>query len=81
MIRTPEFIMVFIGPIVGSVAAVIFMMIVSESRMRKVVAAGLATAALAMQFVPALEVHFLIPLFIQLGLCAWVGLYWQLNSE
>jgi riboflavin transporter FmnP len=81
MIRTPEFIMVFIGPMVCSVAAVIMLVIVSESRARKVVAMGLAVAALAMQFVPALEVHFLIPLFIQLGLCGWIGLYWQLNSD
>jgi hypothetical protein len=41
----------------------------------KILAAGIALAAIAMQFVPALRVHFLIPFLMEITVAIWGMLY------
>jgi hypothetical protein len=42
-------------------------------------AVTLDAASIVLQFVPALKVHFLIPLGIQLLVCICFAIYWQAN--
>ena len=45
----------------------------------KVLAATLVIVSVALQFGLPKHVHFLIPLAIQLVVCGWMALFWQMN--
>ena len=73
--------MIFLFPLVFSVAAVGYFIIVGDyGPITLGIAVLLEAASIAMQFVPALRTHFLIPLFIQLGICIWFLFDRQLNG-
>lgn len=41
--------------------------------------AALTIAALVLQFGFAFQVHFIMPLLLQLAVCVWTLIYWKLD--
>lgn len=66
----------FLLPLGLSVAATIYFLISDEiGLVGKGIAFGLTGVSILLQIVPALEVHFLIPLAMQLIVCFWLVLF------
>ncbi len=45
----------------------------------KMLAATMVVVSVGLQFGLADHVHFLVPLAIQLVICGWMALFWQIN--
>ncbi|MSR57438.1 MAG: hypothetical protein EXS05_07180 [Planctomycetaceae bacterium] len=58
--------MIFLFPLALSVIGVLFFLTADVEWKWKILAALLVVVALVLQFVPALDVHFLVPLAIQI---------------
>ena len=69
---------IFLFPLAFAVAGTIFILINEDfGRVAKAVAVTLTGGSIALLFVPA--VHFLIPLAMQLLVCIWLALYFQMQ--
>lgn len=71
--------MIFLFPLVLSVVGVLFFLTTDVDWYWMLLAAGLVALSLALQFLPPLDVHFLIPLGIQIVVCLWMAVYWKLE--
>ncbi len=70
----------FILPmVVGLVGSAYFVFFTEEDWKWKVLAAGIMAASLLLQFVPALQVHFIIPVILQTAVAIWMIIYWKLD--
>jgi hypothetical protein len=71
--------MIFLFPLALSVVGVLFFLVADVEWKWKFLAGTLLATSLVLQFVPDLNVHFLVPLGIQIVLCLWMGAYWKLE--
>lgn len=72
---------VFLFPMAFAAAATFFLFTSDDyGPIAKGFALLVMGASFAMQFVPALQVHFLIPFFLQLGICFWYLFDRQING-
>jgi hypothetical protein len=69
---------IFIFPLSLSFVGAIFFLFTEISWFWKLFALGMVGTSIVLQFAPSLEIHFLVPLFMQLIICLWVGIYWQI---
>ena len=72
--------MIFLFPLVLSFVGTVFIVLSEDiGTLWKAVAVALTGGSLVLLFVPALRTHFLVPLAMQLIVCIWVALYWQIR--
>jgi len=71
--------MIFLFPLIFSVVGVLFFLNSDVDGKWKIVAATMVLVSLGLQFGLAEHVHFLVPLAIQLFLCVWMAIFWQIN--
>ncbi|MBI3864196.1 MAG: hypothetical protein HY290_20115 [Planctomycetia bacterium] len=71
--------MIFLFPLIFSVGGVLFFLTTDADWKWKALAALLVVVAIVLQFPFGESVHFLVPLFIQLAVCGWMALYWQME--
>lgn len=69
----------FLPLALGFVGSVYFVWFTDEDRKWKALAAGTMIVSLALEFVPALQVHFSIPLILQMLVAIWMIAYWKLD--
>ena len=70
----------FLLPMVlGLVGSAYFVFFTEEDWKWKVLAAGTMIVSLLLQFVPALQVHFIIPVILQTLVAIWMVVYWKLD--
>jgi hypothetical protein len=65
--------------VLSVVSSVYFVFFTEEDWKWKTLAGGTIILSLALQFVPALRVHFAIPLILQLLVAIWMVIYWKLD--
>ena len=72
---------IFILPLAMSLVAAVMFALGDYSLATKVVVVALVGIAASLQFVPVLAetVHFIVPLLIQLIVCGWWYVAWQLE--
>jgi ABC-type siderophore export system fused ATPase/permease subunit len=63
----------------GVVGSVYYVFFTEEDWKWKALAAGTMVLSLLLQFVPALRVHFSIPLILQTLVAVWMVVYWKLD--
>jgi hypothetical protein len=69
---------IFLFPLALSVVGAVFILFNEDfGPAAKTFAVLLAGGSIPLLFVPA--VHFLVPLAMQLVVCIWVALYWQIQ--
>jgi len=69
---------IFLFPMALAAVGVLFTFaFTKESSLYKAILLGLLILSLCFQFVPQMRLHFLIPLFIQVGLSLWFIFYWK----
>jgi hypothetical protein len=67
-------------PLGLSVGATVFMLMNDDfGKVAKAFAVALTGGAILFTFVPALRIHFFVPLAMQLIVCFWVALYLQIQ--
>jgi hypothetical protein len=71
--------MLFVVPLVFSVAAVVYFWTTDIDVKWKVVAAAVVTLSLCFQFVPPMKTHFLVPLIMQVLVCLWMIFHQKMN--
>jgi hypothetical protein len=71
--------MIFLFPLAFSIIGVLFFLAGDVEIKWKVLAVTLVVVSVVLQFGFAGSVHFLIPLAIQIVVCGWMGLYWQMD--
>jgi len=71
--------MIFLFPLVLSFIGTVLLLNEDIGTLWKAVAVALTGGSLVLLFVPALRTHFLVPLAMQLIVCIWVALYWQIR--
>lgn len=70
----------FILPLLfGLVGSVYFIFFTEEDWKWKLLAGGTMIGSLLLQFVPALRVHFTIPVILQTAVAIWMITYWKLD--
>jgi hypothetical protein len=70
----------FLLPMVlGLVGSAYFVFFTEEDWKWKVLAAGTMIVSLLLQFVPTLQVHFIIPVILQTLVAIWMVVYWRLD--
>jgi hypothetical protein len=69
--------MFFLPLVVSIIGTVCFVLFTDEAGKWKALAAGLVVASLLMQFYPAWQTHFLVPLAIQVVVSIWMAIYWK----
>ena len=74
-----QFSVIFLGPLALSVVATLFYLNSEESLVSKCIALALVGTSVFLQFGPWFDVHFLIPLALQLVVCIWMAIYWQMQ--
>ena len=71
---------IFLFPLALSIAATIYFLISEDiGLVGKVIAVGLTGGSILLTFVPPLQTHFLVPLAMQMAVCLWLALYWQMQ--
>ena len=68
---------IFLFPLIFSIMSAIAYLFVGESTNLKVAATVVVALSVVLQFAPGLDIHFLIPLFMQLLVCVCFAIYWQ----
>ena len=63
----------------GLVGSVYFIFFTEEDWKWKLLAGGTMIVSLLLQFVPALRVHFTIPVILQTAVAIWMIVYWKLD--
>ena len=71
--------MIFLFPLIFSVVGVMFFLSSDVDMKWKVLAAAMVIASVGLQFGFAEYVHFLVPLAIQIVICIWMAIFWQIN--
>ena len=71
---------IFLGPLVLSIACVLRYLLAGERPVMKIVGLAVVAASLALQFAPGLQVHFLIPLFMQIVVILIYSALWKLEE-
>lgn len=71
--------MIFLFPLILSVVGVMFFLSSDVDTKWKLLAAAMVIASVGLQFGFAEYVHFLIPLAIQIVICIWMAIFWQIN--
>ena len=71
---------IFLAPLVVSIACVLRYLLAGERPVMKLVGLAVVAASLALQFVPVLRVHFLIPLFMQIIVILIYSALWKLEE-
>ena len=63
----------------GFVGSVYYVWFTDEDRKWKALASGTMIVSLALEFVPAIQVHFSVPLILQMLVAIWMVAYWKLD--
>ena len=63
----------------GLVGSVYYALFTDEDWKWKALAVGTMAVSFCLQFVPALQVHFTIPLILQTLVAIWMVTYWKLS--
>ncbi len=63
--------LIFVIPMAASVWAAVWLLTSERAVFWKSIAVGIVIAAFAMQFIPPLRTHFLIPLLMQIAVAIW----------
>jgi hypothetical protein len=71
--------MIFLFPLIFSVVSVMFFLSSDAEGKWKVLAATMVIASVGLQFGLAEHVHFFVPLAIQIVVCCWMAIFWQIN--
>jgi hypothetical protein len=71
--------MIFLFPLAFSVIGVLFFLSSDVEGKWKLLAAPMVVVSLGLQFGLADYVHFLVPLAIQIVVCIWMAIFWQIN--
>ncbi len=70
----------FLPLVLGSIGSLYFMFLTEEDWKWKILAVGTMGVSMLLQFVPALQVHFVIPLVLQTLVSVWMVVYWKLDG-
>lgn len=71
---------IFLFPLALSVVGTFFLLASDEvGIVGKVIAVLLTGTSIVLQFAFTFDVHFMVPLAMQLIVCIWVALFWQLQ--
>ena len=62
-----------------SVVSAVFFLTADVDFKWKILTAAVVATSLAMQFIPVLRVHFLIPFLMQLAVCFGVSIHWRIG--
>ncbi len=71
--------MIFLFPLIFSVVGVLFFLSSEADAKWKLLAAAMLMTSVGLQFGLAAYVHFLVPLAIQIVICIWMAIFWQIN--
>ena len=70
---------IFLFPLIFGAVGALFYLGADVAWHWKLIPLGLMALSVVLQFGLAADVHFLIPLAIQLLVCMWVGIYLQMR--
>jgi hypothetical protein len=74
--------LIFWLPLGLSVGGTVFILLNEDFGVfAKTFAVALTGGSLLFTFVPLLRIHFLVPLVMQLIVCFWLALYWQIKMR
>lgn len=72
--------MIFLLPLgLAVVGTGYFVFATDEDRKWKILAASLVILSVAFQFVPPLQIHWIIPVVLQTLVACWMVIYWKMN--
>jgi hypothetical protein len=77
--RRGDVTVIFLFPLAFSVVGTLMFLSADETLPAKLVMLALTATAVFLQFFSPFEIHFLVPLALQLVVCAWVVIWWQLD--
>ena len=69
----------FLFPLALSVVGTIMFLFADEALPPKLLMLALTATSVFLQFAAPFDVHFLVPLALQLVVCVWVAIWWQLD--
>lgn len=74
-----EISVIFLLPLVMSTLGALFYLGAEVSTVSKGIVLGLVGISVFLQFGPIPGVHFFIPLALQLIVCFWLAIFWQME--
>ncbi len=74
-----EISVIFLLPLVMSTLGALFYLGAEVSTVSKGIVLALVGISVFLQFGPFFDAHFLIPLALQLIVCFWMAIFWQIQ--